>query len=542
MSRAARMGVICVIVCQVVLLIIAGWKNRLVLNPDGVAYIAIASHYAQGEFNLAVSGYWGPLLSWSMVPLLTIFHNPMDAARISLGLSAVVFLLGSLSVYQSLQIHPVGIVFGTLVVAIASIFWSVENVTPDLLMSGLICLAVSEMMSPGWIQSIGIQLITGVLFGVAYLAKAVALPLGFSMCMGFVLLWVVSGRHSVRPALRGLAVTLLGVVFVAAPWIAVLSVKYDRLTISTSGKVAHAISGPKDVERDHLHFRIFHTPETGRISSWEDPTSLPYKYWSPFESTKYFKHQLRLLFDNAGTVVEALASFDRLHLALFALLCGLLVHTPWRENIALERWRWAAVPIFCISLVYLPVYAGSHRYYFLAYPFLFAGSIGMVVWLTRTAQGKINIPRTLGIGLITLSFLGAAYSSFLRTLTGIDTDSEHTYDLARKLQVLGIYGGIAGAGDCFRWGGVYAEYVAFFMKQPFHGCEANPTVERIKASGAKLMFVNRLLRLTGELDKDSSFSSLDRFLFKSKEEAANFPSKIYQMRVAGEYQQTFGKP
>jgi hypothetical protein len=171
MSRAAHMGVVCVIVCQVVLLIIAGWKNRLVLNPDGVAYISIASHYAQGEFNLAVSGYWGPLLSWSMVPLLTIFHNPMDAARISLGLSAVVFLLGSLSVYWSLQIHPGGIVFGTLVVAIASIFWSVENVTPDLLMSGLICLAVSEMMSPGWIQSIGIQLITGVLFGVSYLAN-----------------------------------------------------------------------------------------------------------------------------------------------------------------------------------------------------------------------------------------------------------------------------------------------------------------------------------------------------------------------------------
>lgn len=543
MSRAARIGVICVIVCQVVLLIIAGWKNRLVLNPDGVAYISIASHYAQGEFNLAVSGYWGPLLSWSMVPLLTIFHNPMNAARISLGLSAVVFLLGSLSVYQSLQIHPGGIVFGTLVVAIASIFWSVENVTPDLLMSGLICLAVSTMMSPGWIQSIGIQLITGVLIGVSYLAKPVALPLGFSMCVGFTLLWVMSGRHSFRPALRGLAVTLIGIMFVAAPWIAVLSVKYDRITISTSAKVNHAIIGPKDVERDHLHFRVFHTPETGRISSWEDPTSLPYKYWSPFESTKYFKHQLRLLFDNAGTVVESLVKFDRLHLALFALLCGLLVHTPWRENMALERWRWAAVPIFCISVVYLPVYADSHRYYFLAYPFLFAGSIGMVVWLTRTAQEKINIPRMLGIGLITLSFLGAAYSPFLETLRGIETDStEQTYDLARKLQALGIYGGIAGAGDCIGWGGVYAEYVAFFMKQPFHGCEANPPVERIKASGAKLMFVNRLLPLAGELDKDSSFNSLDNFLFKSREEAAKFPSKIYQMRAAGEYQQLFRKP
>jgi hypothetical protein len=533
MSRAATIGVICAIVCQIVLLIIAGWKNRLVLNPDGVAYILLASHYAQGEFNLAISGYWGPLLSWLLVPLLKVFDNPMDAARIILGLSALVFVLGSLSVYRSLQIDPAGIVLGTWIVAIASISWSVENVTPDLLMSGVICLAVSTMISPAWIHRQGTQLLTGMLFGTAYLAKAVALPLGVGMSIGIALLWLLCRRNSLKPVLRGWTVTLIGFVFVAAPWITVLSFKYNGLTITTSAKVAHAFAGPKDkgIEIDP-HFNTFHTPEAGRISSWEEPTALPYRYWSPFESVKYFKYQLRLFYDNAAKEVEFFSGFDRFHLTLFAVLFGLLVHAPWRENMASERWRWAAVPILCIAGIYLPGYASSQRYYYPAYPFVFAASIGVVTWLTRSAGGRFNIPRMIGVGLISLSFFAVAYSSLLQSLRGLESESfQATYDLARKLQALDIYGGIAGAGDCSAWGGVYAEFVAFFMKQPFHGCEANPTVARVKSSGAAVMVVQRTLPLTADLDKDPSFSNLDRALFKSGEAAAKYPFKIYQMRV-----------
>ena len=38
------------------------------INPDGVAYMRLARYWAEGRLDLAVSSYWGPLLSWLLVP------------------------------------------------------------------------------------------------------------------------------------------------------------------------------------------------------------------------------------------------------------------------------------------------------------------------------------------------------------------------------------------------------------------------------------------------------------------------------------------
>jgi len=48
-----------VFVFQFLAVAVAGWINRQALNPDGVAYMRIASYYAAGRMDLAISGYWG---------------------------------------------------------------------------------------------------------------------------------------------------------------------------------------------------------------------------------------------------------------------------------------------------------------------------------------------------------------------------------------------------------------------------------------------------------------------------------------------------
>src|SRR5262249_6785787 len=70
---------------------VEGWINRHALNPDGVAYLRLASYYSAGNWHLAVSGYWAPLLSWLMAPLLKLGIAPLVTARILMALSAVVF-------------------------------------------------------------------------------------------------------------------------------------------------------------------------------------------------------------------------------------------------------------------------------------------------------------------------------------------------------------------------------------------------------------------------------------------------------------------
>jgi len=42
------------------------------LTGDATLYLSIAEKYIRGDFSNAINGYWGPLLSWLLVPLLYI--------------------------------------------------------------------------------------------------------------------------------------------------------------------------------------------------------------------------------------------------------------------------------------------------------------------------------------------------------------------------------------------------------------------------------------------------------------------------------------
>jgi hypothetical protein len=534
-DRVVVVGVAGALVCQAILLGTVAFSNRDMLNPDGVSYIQLGYHYLKGEFGPAVSGYWGPLLTWSMVPLLAVGSDPLIAARIVMALSAVLFLLGSVSVFRALQLKADEIVVGAWIVALASVEWSV-GITPDLLLCGLLCFAISRLLSHRWSGSRRIQLTAGLLFGAAYLAKAVALPGAVGVTLAIGVLWVLTDPARWRSVSQGALVTLVGLLIVAGPWIVVLSSKYRRFVFSTSGPVAHAISGPADVDRSP-GIKTFHTPEPGRRAAWEDPPTLRYVYWSPFESREYFKYQIGLIYHNGRTVADFLSGFDFLHLGLVAALCGLLIHTPWRDNIARERWRWAALPIACLSASYLPTYAGAlgdQRYYYGTYPFLIAASLGLVTSLTRNSRMDTNVPRIVGIGVVALSFLQVPILTAVKAAKGFDVSpTTNSRDLAMKLRALGRDGGIAARcqGEVPVSSEVPPEFVAFFMNQVYHGCEPNPSVTSVKHSGAKLILVGRGQPLGDELARDPGFQDLDSLLFESHEDAARFPWRVFEMRT-----------
>lgn len=76
-------------------LLVAGAQNSHQVNTQGVAYLLLAKHYASGEFGLAVSSYWSPLLSWLLALELKAGWNDLAAARIVMGLSGALFWLGA---------------------------------------------------------------------------------------------------------------------------------------------------------------------------------------------------------------------------------------------------------------------------------------------------------------------------------------------------------------------------------------------------------------------------------------------------------------
>ena len=127
------------------------WLFRERINPDTVSYIRIAQYYLSGQTDLMVSGTWGPLLSWLIVPWLLAFDDPLLAAHAAVAVSAVVFLFGCSCVLRAVRLPRTAIMLGTWIAAFLSVAWTGVSVGPDLLIAGLFCCGTSLLLSDKWV-------------------------------------------------------------------------------------------------------------------------------------------------------------------------------------------------------------------------------------------------------------------------------------------------------------------------------------------------------------------------------------------------------
>src|SRR6266446_1705189 len=174
LSWRASLVVACLV--QIVLVVKSVWMFRDQINPDAVSYIRTAQYYLSGQTDLMISGYWGPLLSWLIVPWLLVFDDPLLAAHAAMAVSALVFLLGGFGVLRAVRLPGTAIMIGTWITAFLSVAWSGVVITPDLLMAGLFCCGTSRLLSDKWVANARTALGAGIVLGAAYLAKAVTLP------------------------------------------------------------------------------------------------------------------------------------------------------------------------------------------------------------------------------------------------------------------------------------------------------------------------------------------------------------------------------
>ena len=119
-----RASLVAAFLVQIVLAIKSAWMVHDQLNPDGLAYMAIAQYYLNGQTALMISGYWSPLLSWLIVPWLLVFDDPLLAAHAAMAVSAVVFLSGCFCVLRAVRLPGTAIMIGTWITAFLSVAWS----------------------------------------------------------------------------------------------------------------------------------------------------------------------------------------------------------------------------------------------------------------------------------------------------------------------------------------------------------------------------------------------------------------------------------
>ena len=546
-----------ILALQGLLLAWAAVQNSQRLNTDALAYLRLAHYYAEGQTDLMVSGYWGPLLSWLLALPLKLGLPELAAARLLMALGAVVFALGCLALFRALGLERRAVLIGFGFAAGNSVLWSVEYISPDLLQAGLICLAVSQMLSAAWLERRRATLLAGATWGLAYLAKAIGLPLALGASAALAALWAIARPERRRQAAAALALTYAAFLVVAGPWIAVLSAKYGQFTFSTTARIAHAVVGPPTVDRYHPTMRTLHKPEPGRLTSWEDPSRMPYQYWSPSSSAANREHQLTLIFANARTIAALLGGFDLAHLGLVSMAgAALLLAARRRAALAEQRWTWVLAPLLCLGGLYLPVYVArvDERYFYAAYPMLVGITLGSLGWcanqLSRLAKpvatprpqapqptaegyGRVPVLVVRGLWVLALCSFGApVLLGMLAAAQGLtDPASFFAHDLVTRFERTGIRGPIAGSGLVA--GGRAGLYTAFLMKQPWYGDMLKPSVEDYRGCGAKVVVISRQHPLTAELDRDPSFANLDKQLWFPPDDASSYPLKVFEVIRAG---------
>jgi hypothetical protein len=242
--------------------------------PDAVSYLTIARKYRALEFSDAINGYWSPLLSWLVAPFLCL-GAPMDVTgkclevAIGAGALSAVWWLG-----KRLEL-PEGVrVWTTLALVPAVAMYALTDTTPDVLVAVLLAVYIGVVIGPDYPRSPWQGAACGLLGALAYLAKAYALPFflaHFLAVSGYLFVRRRSTGMELRRLAAAMAAGLLVFALVAGGWAGLLSRKYSRLTIGTTGSYQLSLHGqghPTDVGG------LYPPANRMAISAWEDPSNL----------------------------------------------------------------------------------------------------------------------------------------------------------------------------------------------------------------------------------------------------------------------------
>jgi hypothetical protein len=244
--------------------------------PDTVSYLTIARKYRAWDFSDAINGYWSPLFSWLLAPLLCL-GGPTDVTAKCLtiaigagGLASVWWLA------RRMELPTEVCIWTTLCVVPAVAMYSLTDTTPDLLVAVILVVYLGVVIGTDYPRSIWQGAACGLLGALAYLAKAYALPFFLAHYLavsGYLLLRRRSDGGELRRLAAATATGLLVFAVVAGSWAGLLSRKYSRITIGTTGSYQFSLfkGGGGGLFRGG---GLFPPSNATAISAWEDPTDL----------------------------------------------------------------------------------------------------------------------------------------------------------------------------------------------------------------------------------------------------------------------------
>lgn len=387
------------------------------LYPDAISYVSIARKYFRGDFAGAVNPYWAPLVSWAMVPFMSIGFDPLQSIKLVSISGAMLAIVATGRLLRCFDVAPP--IAGALLVSliVLMLYFSMSMATPDLLLAACLIAYFGVVFNRSYPSHWTSGVLCGALGGLAYLSKHYGLPF-FIAHFTLVNTWYYFRRERnssiVATTCAGLATCLL----IALPWSAAISARYGQFTIGTSGARTHAYAGPHS-RGDTLGPHGFVAPPNATATSaWEDPSSDMLESWSPFASRENLLHQARIVGSNVWNVAVFFCYFSALAVPILVVIVVTAQHDR-------ERHRLLLLTLALYVAGYLGIWVEERYMWPTAVLLILIAGVGLTQWLPRMRLPRSAELMATGICAASFAFMPA-------------TELVRQFDAGRELRDLGV--------------------------------------------------------------------------------------------------------
>ncbi len=325
MNRSASLMALALYVALFFLLF--PWYQH-VLDIDAISYLHVAERYASGDWQTALNGYWSPLFSWILVPLVHVNIDLVVGAKYVNALIGLLTLVSCFRLFARFPLTPTFqrvYPFALVGMVLSFVFY---ELCADLLQLWLLILYLDVVIRPNWIRRKKSVITAAVLAALGYYAKAYTFP--FFMVHFPIAIWLELRRPTIRVAwLEGRSTWFLGMVvflLLTMPYVAAISSKYGSFRINNAGKLNTSwFLSPGLSDQRKL---VAEPPYTDATSYWDDPTYAQEKFVGPFTSMHFFAVQVKWWISN---VLKFAGLLNQISVFAFLILLGFgfwLYRTP----------------------------------------------------------------------------------------------------------------------------------------------------------------------------------------------------------------------
>jgi len=463
-----HLNLILVLIIYSVLAIFSICYQHYHLGADGISYISIAAKYTYGDWWNAINGYWSPLYSWLIAPILILIgYNHYYASYLTRVVSFIVgffAIIGMSRLCTTFNLNNSFKIFVLMTSVPMILFFSVYFDTPDLLVLCLLVYYFSFIFNENYSNNSLNGVICGLLGGIGFLSKTYIFPFFLVHFTFFNFLYYFKGVNiNKRRVKRNLILGLIVFLAISSLWIVTLSSKYDRLTIGTTTEYNHAVTGPEYPTHPVYFMGLIKPPNNSATSTWEEPSLVNLSDWSPFESWEYFEYQVALISGNLFRFAIFIEYYSILSMVIIILILY-FIFKPGIKKSAKHRLIYLTITMLIYSSGYLIIHVQDRYIWPVIMLLMFCG-----FYLIDIVHEKNKLSLKLKIVLIIL-MLSFIFAPLCELISYPDSDNS-TFALSKTLKDdYSIHGNIASNTQ---WG--KTNEISFLLNTQYYSLPKNTT-------------------------------------------------------------------